>query len=234
MIRRPGPFGRRPGLSLLEVLVALAVFLISLGAITQLVTLAGNRALDAQRRSEATRLCQSKLSEVVAGAVPLSGQNEAPFEEDPDYTWSLTTDSGSVTGLWVVTVTVARKGSDDPADGCVLRQLVLDPAQRGSTQDTVTIAGSDSTATGSASASPTQASTPSPSPSPSPSTSPGRPSSSTGSPAPGGGRTPSGGRPPAGSGSAPTSTTPSKSAPAAPAKGPSSGKSSSSGPAKGG
>jgi prepilin-type N-terminal cleavage/methylation domain-containing protein len=152
-----GTAGSRPGLTLLEVLVALAIFLLSLAAITRLVTFAGQRALDARRSDEAGRLARSKLAEVFAGAVPLQGAEDNSFDEDPDYTWSLTADSGSLSGLWVVTVTVKRKG-DDWA-GFTLQQFLPDPSLRGSTQDTVTITGAanaSSTSSGSGDSSPSQ------------------------------------------------------------------------------
>jgi prepilin-type N-terminal cleavage/methylation domain-containing protein len=210
-----GAAAARPGLTLLEVLVALAIFLLSLAAITRLVTFAGQRALDARRTEEAARLARSKFAEVFAGAVPLQGQGDTPFDEDPDYTWSVTADSGSLTGLWVVTVTVKRKGDDGP--GFSLQQLLVDPTVRGSTQDTVTIAGTPSSSSGSGGSSPgssssaQKSSTPTPAAAASPAdsrggksstpaaTSPGRGSSSTGGrtsggPSSGGSGPPAGGR----------------------------------------
>ncbi len=210
-----GAAAARPGLTLLEVLVALAIFLLSLAAITRLVTFAGQRALDARRTEEGARLARSKLAEVFAGAVPLQGQGDTPFDEDPDFTWSLTADSGSLSGLWVVTVTVKRKGDDGP--GFSLQRLLLDPTVRGSTQDTVTIAGTPSSSSGSggspsgspspqpnsatkspaAAASPTPAARGSQSSTPA-TTSPGRGSSSTGGRTSGGGNPSAGGRSPGG------------------------------------
>ena len=45
----------RPGLSLLEVLIALAVFLISYIAIWQLMSMAGDQALELTNRNRATQ-----------------------------------------------------------------------------------------------------------------------------------------------------------------------------------
>jgi len=160
-VTRRGTAGIRPGLTLIEVLVALAIFLLSLGAITRLVTFAGQRAADARRVDEAARLARSKLAEVYAGVVPLSSSGDTPFDEDPDYTWSLTADSGSLTGLWTVTMTVKRKGDAGP--GFSLQQFMLDPTIRGSTQDTVTIASASSSSSSSGSGS-NSSSTPSSTP----------------------------------------------------------------------
>ncbi len=142
-----GASGPRPALTLLEVLIALAIFLLSLGALVELLSFAGRQAVDAKRSGESARLARSKLAEVLAGIVPLQGQGETPFDEDPDYSWSVTADSGSLSGLWVVTVTVKHKGDEGP--GFTLQQLVLDPTVRGSTQDTVTITGTAPTSSNS-------------------------------------------------------------------------------------
>jgi type II secretion system protein I len=153
--------GSRPGLTLLEVLVALAIFLLSLAAISQLVTTAGQRALDARRKEEAARLARSKLAEVFAGVVPMQSTSDAPFDQDPDYSWSLTADSASLSGLWLVTVTVKGKGDEGP--GYTLQEFLLDPTLRGSTQDTVTIAGASNSSSGTGSGSGASGNSPQPS-----------------------------------------------------------------------
>src|SRR5262249_46245586 len=92
----------RQGLSLLEVVVALTIFLFALGVIGRLVTMGGDQAFDVQQKGQASQLCQSKLAEVVAGVVPLQNQSEVPFDEDPQWLWSLDAEQGSVSGLWNV------------------------------------------------------------------------------------------------------------------------------------
>ena len=54
---------KRPALSLLEVIIAMAIFLMAVVVIGQLVTMGGERAPEVDQQSEATMLCQSKLSE---------------------------------------------------------------------------------------------------------------------------------------------------------------------------
>jgi general secretion pathway protein I len=137
-MRLPTPSTVRPGISLLEVLVALAVFLISIGAIIQLVNASADLALEIQERGEAGRLAQSKMAEVVAGIVPLSRQNEATFDEDPEngWTWSLDPQQGDVANLWTVTVKVSRMRQNGDKVEVSLSQMVLDPSIRGSAMDT--------------------------------------------------------------------------------------------------
>lgn len=132
---------RRAGLSLLEVLVALAIFLFALIVVSQLVILGGDRALDVQQQGEAAQLCQSKLAEVVVGAVPLSPTSDVSFADEAtglggDWFWSLDCEQQSTTpGLWSVHVTVYRSRANGSRTEATLSQLVLDPSLRGSTHD---------------------------------------------------------------------------------------------------
>jgi len=129
--------GNRPGLSLLEVLTALAIFLVSLIALGQLLTISGERAFEVQQQSHAAQLCQSKLAEVVAGAVSLSSTS-ASFDEDPDWQWNLDAEQdSSITGLWRVQVMVSRDLPDGSHYESTINQMILDPSLRGSTSDSL-------------------------------------------------------------------------------------------------
>ncbi|HXG13174.1 MAG TPA: prepilin-type N-terminal cleavage/methylation domain-containing protein [Gemmataceae bacterium] len=127
---------RRPGLSLLEVLVALAIFLVGMVVLGQMINLASEQALQVRQQGQAAQLCQSKLAEISAGAIPLSSEGETPFEEDPSWVWSIQAEPAEIPNLWRVSVRVSRAGA---AEGvgveCVMSQLVLDPAVRGSALD---------------------------------------------------------------------------------------------------
>jgi general secretion pathway protein I len=140
----------RPALTLLEVVIALAIFLLAMTVFSQMLLRNGEITRDIQRQNLATRLCQSKLAEVVAGVVPLTSQSDEAFDEEPDYTWSLEADAGSVTGLWNVTVTVTRtdSGSGNPIQ-CSLTEMLLDPSIIGSTQDSPAPSGTSATSGGS-------------------------------------------------------------------------------------
>src|SRR5262249_54023829 len=106
------PHAPRRGLSLLEVLVALAIFLLSFVAIGRLINLAGDQALEIQQQSQATRLAQSKLNEVLCGALGLESA-EGDFDEDPEWHWKVDAEQNSdASGLWNVTVTVNHPGSE--------------------------------------------------------------------------------------------------------------------------
>ena len=131
-------------MTLLEVLTALAIFLMAMVVFGEMIVHNGQLARDIQRQNLATCLCKSKLQEVISGAVPLTSQGDAAFDEEPDYTWSLDADNGAVDGLWNVTVRVTYKSADATADPihCSLTQMVLDPSIEGSTQDAVPVTAS--------------------------------------------------------------------------------------------
>lgn len=153
MLHRPIPRqGRsRPGLSLLEVLISLTIFLLALVALGEIVSFASDRALDVQHRTEALQLCQSRLAELQAGALPLSQQDETPCQEDPAYQWAADIQQGNIQGLQIVTVRVTRHRPNGTWIEASLSQMILDPATVGSTQDNPGIPATttDSSTTGS-------------------------------------------------------------------------------------
>jgi prepilin-type N-terminal cleavage/methylation domain-containing protein len=124
---------RRRGLSLLEVLVSLVIFLLGMIAIGRLLDIAGDQAFQIKLQSQATQLCQAKLAEVQAGVVPLSSQGDMPFDDAPDWNWSLDAQQDSGTGLWQVKIKVSRQDVTGPKVECELNQFMLDPSLRGNT-----------------------------------------------------------------------------------------------------
>ncbi len=147
-MRLPTPQTRRPGLTLLEVLVATTILVLALGGINSLVSMASDHALEVQIRNQASRLCQSTLARVMSGELPLSGQGDTPVDEDPDYQWSVDCDqssvgsAGTVNNLWTVNVKVTHDMPGSEPIVCTLTQMLIDPSVIGSTQDVTPIAGS--------------------------------------------------------------------------------------------
>ncbi len=74
---------RRAGLSLLEVVLALSILAVAAGLLAQITKQATDNGLLAQRLATAQMLCESKMSEVLAGAIPLTTTS-----------WTQITDSG--------------------------------------------------------------------------------------------------------------------------------------------
>jgi general secretion pathway protein I len=135
----------RRGLSLLEVLVALAIFLFSLVALSQLIDIGSASARDVRWLGRASALAQSRMAEVMAGSLALTSQGDTACDEDPDWTWSMDAEAGAAPGLFQVRVVVSRPRPDGSRFETVLNQMVLDPTFRGNTDGSAT--GTDDTST---------------------------------------------------------------------------------------
>ncbi len=123
----------------MEVIVAMAIFLIALGAIVPLVQMGQDRVMQVQLQNLALKKCESKLAEVVTGSEQLYGQSNTPFPDnqpDENWVWSLevTSDYQGFNNLWLVKVSVHRDAGDSGINTpeVSLTQLVLDPNYRGS------------------------------------------------------------------------------------------------------
>ena len=93
-------------MTLLEVVVAMAIFLISLIAIYQLSSIGTDRAMDVKILSRASMLCQSKLAEVMVGVEPLTSNGYTSFANEANMQWKMDATQGEVTGLWNVKISV--------------------------------------------------------------------------------------------------------------------------------
>ncbi len=134
---------RRRGLTLLEVLLSLGLFLGALAALSQLWYGGVRAAVQARLSTQAILRCESKLNEVVAGAVPLTSTNDTAFDDDASWTWSLQVESGThhADALSVI-VTVKHPGQGGlSSNEYQLRRLIRDPlvwtaAQQATTEET--------------------------------------------------------------------------------------------------
>ena len=133
MIIRVSPRSVRHGFSLLEVLLSLAIFLMSLVALGQLISIGGDMARDVQWMSRSLMLAESRMAELIAGSLPLSSVAETPCDEDTDFSWSVDAETGATTGIYQVTVTISRQRPDGSKFETKLNQMVLDPTIRGTT-----------------------------------------------------------------------------------------------------
>lgn len=121
---------QRAGLSLLEVLVALAIFLISLASIAGLVDFGAERAQAASMTTLGTRLAQAKLAEIEAGVSPPNSSESGTFEDEPDWTYTVEPGAALAANTYPVTVTVRREMGGRPYE-VVLTQIIFDPAYQG-------------------------------------------------------------------------------------------------------
>ena len=130
---------RRTGLTLLEVIVSMAIFLISVTALYQLVLMGGERAMDIRLQTRTSMRCQAKLAELMIGAEPLNSSGTYatfPEEYDKGLQWKVeASESGDAKGLWHVKVWVKAELPTGRSIESQLCQLMLDPSIRGTTFD---------------------------------------------------------------------------------------------------
>jgi type II secretory pathway pseudopilin PulG len=142
--RRGWPGGRRRGVTLLEVLLALGILVLSLAAIGQLYGNGVRGSLRAKLQTEAILRCETKLAEVVAGVEPFQTATDTPFADDAAWTWSVTLTEAEQYGLYEAEVTVKKQGSGLGGAEFALKRLVREPELLSSETSTSSGAGNSS------------------------------------------------------------------------------------------
>ncbi|HJZ58223.1 MAG TPA: hypothetical protein VKE74_24995 [Gemmataceae bacterium] len=121
----------RPGLTLIEVLLGLVIMLMALVAIGRLVDIGTDRVNEARMTTRGTRLAQSKMAEVEAGAIALAdGTQSGTFDEEPAWSWSVEPQQQGPANLYLVTVRVSRDVNGRTFE-VTLYQYILDPTVMG-------------------------------------------------------------------------------------------------------
>ena len=139
LIATDGKLASRQGLTLLEVLLSLGLFLGALAALSQLWYGGVRASVQARLATQAILRCESKLNEVVAGAVPLQSTTDTPFEDDSTWTWSLQVLPGPHANVLLLVVNVSHPGQGGlSASGHQLSRLLRDPQVWTDAQQTTT------------------------------------------------------------------------------------------------
>src|SRR5262245_13473546 len=98
----------RRGLSLLEVILAMAILGGALATIGQLIRIGGRNAVIARDLTAAELFCESKLNEVVAGGDLPDAVSDTPLSEIGEWLYSVQIAPTDLNGLTSVTVTVSQ------------------------------------------------------------------------------------------------------------------------------
>jgi len=115
-IRRP-----RTGLTLLEVILALAILGLALAAITQLITIGANAAIESRELTKAQMIAESILAELTIESLPLETMEGMDVPHEPDWVFSTLVEGTDEPGMIAVHVVVEHV---DPPDGRPLRFIV--------------------------------------------------------------------------------------------------------------
>ncbi|MCX7418131.1 MAG: hypothetical protein NT013_01155 [Planctomycetia bacterium] len=107
---RDGEVMRQRGFTLFEILLSLGLFLGALAVLSQIWYGGVRASVQSRLRTQAIFRCESKLSELVAGAIPLLETSDTPFEDDASWTWNLQVLRGHHADLKLVVVNVAHPG----------------------------------------------------------------------------------------------------------------------------
>ncbi|HVJ87123.1 MAG TPA: hypothetical protein VM452_15820 [Caulifigura sp.] len=121
------PKASRKGMSLLEVFVALAIFIAALAVVTQIISTGSRAANRAQFQSEATLRAESCMAEAVAGIIPLQNDKKS-FDDDATWQWALTVEAGPHSDSLLLTVNVEHTNENGKVNGLAsLKRIIRDP-----------------------------------------------------------------------------------------------------------
>ncbi len=103
---------RKEGLSLLEVILAIAILGTSMAIIGQVFFAGYRSAVKARDLSDATILCDSVMAELAAGSIDFESTSGATIPNIPGWEYSVNTVQSDVSGLLLTTVAVNRQSSN--------------------------------------------------------------------------------------------------------------------------
>ena len=117
----------RNGITLLEVILATAIFLGALTAILQLMSLGHESRLSAKLDAEAALRCERVMGRLVSGMDEFVAVSQ-PFSDNENWTWTTEISDGGAADLLLVSVRVEHTASEQqPNASFVLARLMRDP-----------------------------------------------------------------------------------------------------------
>ncbi len=117
---------RRSGLSLLEVILAIAILAGAMVMLGELMRMAGRHATAASELTQAQLHCQSVISQIAAGILPPDATQGTPMESDPDWIYSIDVQALPIEGLIAVQVTVEQNldAQQQPLSASLTRWMI--------------------------------------------------------------------------------------------------------------
>ena len=115
----------REGLSLLEVILAIAILGVAMAAIGELVRLGSRSAAQARDLTTAQLLCESKSAELAAGIEPIQSLSGTPFDNENKWVYSIEIGEVDQDGLVAVAVLVQQnvESAEKPVSFSLVRWI---------------------------------------------------------------------------------------------------------------
>lgn len=118
----------RRAITLFEVVLAIAIFVGALAAISEVLRTGSRASVRAQLTSEAAIRCERRMNELVGAVLPLEPADRIPFEDDPNWVYTVTILDGPAMNLLQVETLVERLASTgESSASCRLVRLLRDP-----------------------------------------------------------------------------------------------------------
>ncbi len=120
----------RSGLSLLEVLISVAIFLGSLTAIMQVLNVGQRAEMATRLQTEAILKCEAKMAEFISGIEEAVSSQGGSFEDDEtgDWKWEAEVTDSGIVSLLIVTVKVEHTISAESVNAAfTLSRYMRDP-----------------------------------------------------------------------------------------------------------
>lgn len=96
------------GFTLIEVLLALALFVGSAAALSRLIIIGIENAEFAKEQTEAMIIAEARWSELESGILTISSLGTFPAEEFPGWQWTMAANADQTTGLYQVVLNVQK------------------------------------------------------------------------------------------------------------------------------
>ena len=115
----------RHGLSLLEVMLAIAILGGAIAVIGEMVRLGVRQAEEARDLTTAQLLCESKMEELASGAAQAQSVTSAPCESDPEWVYTVALSQLDDQALMEVRVTIepAQSNRSQPLSFSLVRWI---------------------------------------------------------------------------------------------------------------
>lgn len=123
-------------------MLAIAILGLAIAAMGELVRLGTRAAGETRDLTKAQILCESKISELAAGVIPPESVDQAPFDLDPDWTYSVALGPVDQQGLLMAQVRVEQvvEAGQQPVTFTLTRWLI-DPALEQAQDEEAMLAG---------------------------------------------------------------------------------------------